>query len=115
MPHFVLDCSKSILSIHDGETITKKVHVAANSTGLFGEKNVQVRINTFDDYRKGNEKQDFIQVFASILEGRTPEQKLELSKAVIKELADMFPQVETIGIDILDLEKGTGFNKTKLS
>lgn len=114
MPHFVVDCSKSILSIHDGETITKEVHMAANSTGLFSENNIQVRLNPFDDYRIGNKKQEFIQVFASILEGRTPEQKLGLSKTVVKKLAEMFPEVLTIGIDIRDMEKGTGFNKNKL-
>ena len=114
MPHFVIDCSKSILSTHSGEAITEQVHIAANATGLFGEKNVQVRINPFDDYRVGNIEQDFIQVFASILEGRTPEQKLDLSKAVIRKLAEMFPQVATIGIDINDLEKGTGFNRNML-
>ena len=114
MPHFVVDCSKSILSSHDGEAITKEVHKAANSTGLFSESNVQVRVNTFDDFRVGNVKQEFIQVFASILEGRTPEQKLNLSKAVIKALVEMFPKVSTIGIDINDLEKGTGFNRNMM-
>jgi len=114
MPHFVIDCSNSVLSLHDGETITKQVHIAANSTGLFSEANVQVRVVPFNDYRKGNEKQDFIHVFASILEGRTPEQKLELSKAVIKELAGMFPDVPHVGIDIQDIQKGTGFSKASL-
>lgn len=114
MPHFVVDCSKSVTALHDGQTIAKQVHLAANSTGLFSEANIQVRINCFDDYSVGNNKQDFIQVFAHILEGRTAEQKLDLSKAVIKQLAEMFPKVATIGIDIKDLEKGTGFSKNKL-
>jgi len=114
MPHFVVDCSKSILSTHDGETISKQVHMAANSTGLFGEKNIQVRVNVVEHYRIGNIEEDSIHVFASILEGRTIEQKLDLSKTVIEKLAELFPQVSNIGIDIKNLEKGTGFNKSRL-
>lgn len=114
MPHFVVDCSKNILSTHDGETICKQVHLAANASGLFSEKNIQVRVNTFEHYRVGNIEQESIHVFASILEGRTPEQKLSLSKIVIEKLAEIFPQVATIGIDIKNLEKGSGFNKNKL-
>lgn len=114
MPHFVVDCSKSLAAIQDGQSIAKQVHSAANSTGLFSEANIQVRINFYDDYSVGNIKEDFIHVFAHILEGRTAEQKLALSKTVIKQLAEIFPQVATIGIDIKDLEKGTGFSKNKL-
>lgn len=114
MPHFVVDCSKSLAAIQDGQSIAKQVHTAANSTELFSETNIQVRINFYDDYSVGNVKEDFIHVFAHILEGRTAEQKLELSKAVVKQLAEMLPQVPTIGIDIKDLEKGTGFSKNKL-
>ena len=114
MPHFVVDCSKSVLSSHDGATVTKEVHLAAVSTGLFGEANVQVRINSFDDYLKVNEKQDFIQVVANILEGRTAEQKIALSETVVTKLVEMFPNVPVVGMDILNVEKGTGFNKNKL-
>jgi len=53
-------------------------------------------------------------VFASILEGRTKEQKLDLSKSVITALAGLFPDVENIGMDIADLEKGVGFSKKRL-
>ncbi len=114
MPHFVIDCSESILASQDGEAMIEQVHVAASSTELFSDKNIQVRVNAFQHHRIGNQKEDFIQVFAHILEGRTSEQKLNLSKAVITQLAEMFPDLATIGIDIIDLEKGTGLNRTML-
>ncbi len=112
MPHFVVDCSENVLLSQDGDTITERVHIAASSTELFSESNIQVRVNAFQHHRIGNKKEDFIQVFAHILEGRTTEQKVRLSKSVIATLSEMFPDVATIGIDIIDLEKGTGFNKT---
>ena len=108
MPHFVVDCSASLLTTHDADEITEKLHAAANSTGLFAQKNVQVRLNTFDHVRVGNVQKEFIHVFASILEGRTIEQKKALTTAVITTLTEMFPDVDVIGADIRDIEKGTG-------
>ena len=115
MPHFVIDCSESLLSTHDAVTINEQVHKSASSTGLFGDgANIQVRLNPFKDSFMAGKKVETMHVFASILEGRTKEQKLDLSKTVIKTLAGMFPDVENIGMDVIDLEKGVGFNKKKL-
>lgn len=114
MPHFVIDCSESLLDTHNAVAINEKVHAAANATGLFGEAAIQVRLNPFKDSFMGGQKVETMHVFASILEGRTKEQKLDLSKAVITTLAELFPAVENIGMDVCDLEKGVGFSKKKL-
>lgn len=114
MPHFIIECSDQVLSVQSGTSITEQVHRAACSTGLFNEDAIQVRVSPFSHYRVGNKSVDFVHVFANILEGRSAEQKLSLSRAVVKELAEMFPDIESISIDIIDLEKGTGFNKTML-
>ncbi|MBX2849027.1 MAG: hypothetical protein KTR16_11950 [Acidiferrobacterales bacterium] len=114
MPHFVVDCSKSALEAQDPEFIVEEIHTAANSTGLFSPDNVQVRINAFDTHIIGGQKKDFIHVFASILEGRDAEKKKNLSMALGAKLAELFPDFKVIGVDIKDLEKGTGFNRGML-
>jgi len=114
MPHFVIDCSERILSSHDEVAICEQVHQVAFSTGLFSEANIQVRVVPFKYNLVGNEQKDFVHVFASILQGRTSEQKSDLCQAVVKKLVEMFPQVTTVGMDVLDLERGTGFNKGML-
>ncbi len=108
MPHFVVDCSASIVSNQNSEDILHKVHAAANSTGLFSEKNIQVRLNTFEHVHVGGVQKEFVHVFASILEGRTVQQKLELTTALVKTLTEIFPAVTVIGADVRDIEKGTG-------
>jgi len=35
MPHFVVDCSESLLAVHDGDTICQNVHAAANASDLY--------------------------------------------------------------------------------
>lgn len=114
MPHFVIDCSKSILSIHDEQTINEQIHLIANSSGLFDEADIKVRVNPFGHYLVGNKKADFIHVFANIMEGRTNQQKATLSKHIVSKLNKMFPNVANIAMNVSDFEKATYSNKNML-
>jgi len=112
MPHFVIDCSEQIIKLKTPENIMQKVYDTAKSTGLFTPEDIKVRINPFQYYNTGNTKDDFIHVFADIMQGRNTEQKANLSKQIVTELKTMFPQVPIISINIRDFEKATYCNKT---
>ena len=114
MPHFVVDCSESILSTQNEQVINEQVHLAANSTMLFEESDIKVRINPFKTYIVGNKKKDFIHVFASIMSGRTTQQKADLSKVVVAKLCEMFPDVESIAMNISEFDKATYYNRAML-
>jgi len=114
MPHFVLDCSESVLEIHPEEQIIQQVHNVANSTQLFNEGDINVRVNIYKQYLVGNKKEDFIRVFANIMEGRSVEQKADLSKKVVQRLASMFPNVPNIAISVSEFEKATYCNRNML-
>lgn len=112
MPHFVLDCSENIIQLKSPEEILQKVYNTAEASDLFAKGDIKVRINPFKYYTIGNTQDDFIHVFANIMEGRSIEQKKQLSDSIIKELKIMFPQVPIISINIRDFEKATYCNKT---
>ncbi len=114
MPHFVIDCASSILDVHDEVTINKAIHKIANSTGLFIESEIKIRVNPYNHYLVGNEENEFIHVFTYIMQGRTTEQKAALSRAVVTKLNEMFPKVTNIAMNINDFEKATYCNKTQL-
>jgi 5-carboxymethyl-2-hydroxymuconate isomerase len=112
MPHFVIDCSESITKIQRSNDILKAVHKEACSSGLFDEADIKVRLNPFDkDYLVGGKQEDFIHVFANVMEGRTTEQKANLSKQIVTKLKLMFPNIPFIAINIRDFEKATYCNK----
>ncbi|MCZ2722274.1 5-carboxymethyl-2-hydroxymuconate Delta-isomerase [Marinomonas sp. 15G1-11] len=114
MPHFVIDCSERILLTHCEEKINQEIHKVAHLTGLFDEKDIKVRVNPFKHYSVANRKEDFIHVFANVMEGRTTTQKAELSKAVVAKLNDLFPSVENIAMNVRGFEKATYCNKSML-
>ena len=112
MPHFVLDCSNTVIKSQSPESIMQLVYKTAESTGLFDSQDIKVRINPFEHYMVGNAKDDFIHIFANIMEGRNTEQKANLSQRIISELKAMFPEVPIISINIRDFEKATYCNRT---
>lgn len=112
MPHFVIDCSENVVKQNSPSEIIQVVYNTAESTGLFKKGDVKVRINPFKHYTSGNTKNDFIHIFANIMEGRTKKQKRNLSNKIISELKIMFPAISVISINVSDFEKATYCNKS---
>lgn len=48
------------------------------------------------------------------MEGRTDEQKLNLSKTIVKDLTSIFPLVPNIGSNVIEFERASYFNKNML-
>ena len=114
MPHFIIDCSQSILTHYDEDTINEQIHHTANASDLFAEHEIKVRVNPYNRYLVGNKQHEFIHVFGYIMEGRTTEQKAELSKAIVTKLTQMFPHIDNIAMNVSDFEKATYCNKSQL-
>ena len=112
MPHFVIDCSQHILELKDPDEIILEVHSAANNTGLFEETDIKVRLNPFKEhYLVGGKRENFIHVFANVMQGRNTKQKANLSKQIVVVLKKMFPEIPFIAVNIRDFEKATYCNK----
>ena len=112
MPHFILDCSENILELQEPKKVLEEVFESAFSTGLFGRYDIKVRMNPFKHSLVQGSDADFIHVFANIMEGRTNEQKSNLSRGIISELKKIFPEVQIISINVRDFEKATYCNKS---
>jgi len=110
MPHFVIDCSENIIKIKNPNEIMQVVHDTAEATRLFDKGDIKVRLNPFQYYNNGNSKDDFIHIFANMMEGRNTAQKAELSKKIVSSLILIFPNVPIISINIRDFEKSTYCN-----
>ena len=111
MPHFVIHCSENILTLKSEEEILRTVHDTADTTGLFKKGDIKVRIQSFGSFTVGNTKSDFIHVFGNIMEGRTTEQKADLSKKIISKLKSLFPDVPVVSMNVSEFEKATYCNR----
>ncbi|MGN6248708.1 MAG: 5-carboxymethyl-2-hydroxymuconate Delta-isomerase [Ginsengibacter sp.] len=114
MPHFIIDCSEDIITSIPPEEIMQAIYEVAESTKLFEENDIKVRINSYKHFKLGGEKNNFIHIFGYIMEGRTKEQRADLSKKIISRLNEMFPHISILSMNISEFEKATYCNKAML-
>ncbi|TWF41764.1 5-carboxymethyl-2-hydroxymuconate isomerase [Chitinophaga polysaccharea] len=115
MPHFVIECSNNVLEQQSPELIMDTVHQAAESTGLFAENDIKVRLNAFAHYKLGHGKDSFLHIYASIMGGRTTEQKSHLSTVIIQQLAPLLPEVSFLSINVDDFDPETYCNRALIN
>lgn len=111
MPHFIIDCSENIIQQKSPDEIMQPIYDAAEATGLFAVNDIKVRLRPFQYFKLGEDKKDFIHIFGNIMEGRSTEQKANLSKKIIERLNEMFPDISILSINIIEFEKATYKNK----
>ena len=115
MPHFIIDCSESILSLANPDELMRSVYAAAEATGLFassGVGGIKVRLRPYKYFTNVDAHEHFVHFFANIMEGRTQEQKKALSEKVVRALKELLPAVEIISMNIRNFEKATYCNAT---
>ncbi len=111
MPHFTIDCSPNVIVGKRVDEILSEIHDTADATGLFKPSDIKVRLRPFEYYNVGNQRTDFIHIFAHIMEGRTTEQKADLSHRIVTKLKELFPNVPVISMNVYEFEKATYCNK----
>ena len=111
MPHFIIDCSENIIQQNSPDEIMQAVYDVAEATGLFAVNDIKVRLRPYQYFKLGTGKKDFIHIFGNIMEGRSAEQKANLSKKIIERLNEMFPDISILSINISEFEKATYCNK----
>ncbi len=114
MPHFVIDCSEQVLSLQPAERIMREVHDAAEATGFFARADIKVRIHPYRLYTVAGAGGDFIHVFAAIMQGRSEQQKRDLSRRVIGALTALLPEVPVISMNVDDFDRATYCNRAMI-
>lgn len=111
MPHFIIDCSENIIRQKSPDEIMRAVYDVAEATGLFKVGDIKVRLRPYEYFQLGTGQTDFIHIFGNIMEGRTIEQKTNLSRKVVERLNEMFPDISALSINIWEFEKASYINK----
>ncbi len=87
------------------------VYEVAEATGLFAANDIKVRLRPYQYFRLGEGKKDFIHIFGNMMEGRSTEQKANLSRKIMERLNEMFPDISILSMNIREFEKATYSNK----
>lgn len=104
MPHIVIECPETS---RDPKSLVKNIFEAAASTGLFNAPDIKTRLYHPPYYQLGASPTGYIHITASILEGRTEEQKKALSAALFAAARPYGLEKWHITVDIRDMQKAT--------
>jgi 5-carboxymethyl-2-hydroxymuconate isomerase len=115
MPHFVIECSENVLTKKSPEEIMQAVYEVAEATGLFAKGDIKVRISPYNYYKLGEGKNDFLHVFGNIMEGRSKEQKADLSTKIIERLNQLLPEISILSMNVRGFERDTYSNKSLIN
>jgi len=118
MPHFVVDCSESVLTLVDPGVLMRTVYTTAEASGLFagtGVGGIKVRLRPYRHFVNVDGREHFVHVFANIMEGRTVEQRRALSHAIVRAVRELLPAVDIVAMNVREFEKATYCNAPMLA
>ncbi|OCA77662.1 5-carboxymethyl-2-hydroxymuconate isomerase [Chryseobacterium contaminans] len=115
MPHFIIECSQDILQHRTPDEIMDAVYNVAESTGLFAVNDIKVRLQPYPYYRLGEGKESFLHVFGYIMQGRSTEQKADLSRQINIRLIALLPDISFLSVNISEFEAATYSNKALIN
>ncbi|WP_299875956.1 5-carboxymethyl-2-hydroxymuconate Delta-isomerase [uncultured Cocleimonas sp.] len=105
MPHCIIEHSEDVLSSVNQQQLIDTVLTGAKKSALFELDHIKLRTQSYEYYQKGDVKQaGFIHVTLRILEGRTEEQRQELSEKVLSEFDGLSLKRVTITVEIVEME-----------
>lgn len=104
MPHLILEHSRDIAPGDAVRDALVRIHEAATASGIMQAIDTKVRAVPIDIYLVAGRPAPFAHLSARLLEGRPPETKLMLSKALLAALEASFPQVERLSVEVQDMD-----------
>ena len=107
MPHCIIDYSADVADTVDIGQLMEAVHLGAMDSGLFPEYDIKTRATAFEQHRTGQTRDSFVHVAVHLLDGRSDEQKIALSEAVLARIEPMLPGVVSVGVETCDIHRAS--------
>ena len=104
MPHILIERSTEGHAHFDAAALMRALHDAAAGTGVVQAADLKIRATAYAEYLVAGRRDGFCHVSLYLLEGRTPEQKVQLSEALRAAMVALLPQTKSLSVDIRDMD-----------
>ncbi len=107
MPHLVMEYSNSVEERVNIQRLLEDLHHVAIQSGVFDAPSLKSRAHRYHDWLIGElaDSVDFIHVTFELLDGRSAEQKRELSRMLMQVLQEQASHVHSLTINIRDMDR----------
>ena len=107
MPHVIIEHSSEVAEQIALNELIAAVHEAAFSSGLFPEYDIKTRAIAYQYHQTGQTHDAFVHVAVHLLDGRSDEQKSDLSERILARIEPLLPAVASVGVEILDMHRAS--------
>ncbi|MGH2341697.1 5-carboxymethyl-2-hydroxymuconate Delta-isomerase [Segnochrobactraceae bacterium EtOH-i3] len=104
MPHLLIDYARPLEQTLSIREVMDVAFEAAARSGVMQPADIKVRATPFDHYRLEGGITTFLHVTVQLLAGRTAEQKEHVALLMRADLAEAFPDIHSISVDIRDMD-----------
>jgi len=105
MPHFVIEYSRNIESDYDVNEIIDTAFQAGVDCGFMNPDSIQVRAIGYDNFQLKDGLTSFLHLTVALFAGRTLEQKQSFTTLACERLAERFPKIGSISVDMRDMDQ----------
>lgn len=103
MPHCIIEYASPLKAQVSPQHLLTAVHETVCQSSLFDAVNVRSRIQSFDDFILGAEKNHFIHVRVKLLQGRSDAEKSQLNQQITDAIAALSLTDVSVSCECLDI------------
>ncbi len=107
MPHFIIEYGEALNGKKDKHGAMQIAFQCGEACGFIDPTDIKVRMRPYTDFFTGDGRTSFIHITVRLLSGRTTAQKENLSVALRDAFDARFPKVQSISIEICDMDRGS--------
>lgn len=107
MPHFIIEHGRALQGDKDTDDAMQLAFNCGKDCGFIGPADIKVRLRPYTDFFAGDGRRSFIHITVRLLSGRTVAQKESLAIALRDAFDARFPDVQSISIEICDMDRGS--------
>ena len=107
MPHVIIEHSEDVAGQIAIDDLVGAVHDATLNSGLFPEYDIKTRAKAYRYHRTGQTRDSFVHVAVHLLDGRSDEQKCNLSDAILGRIEPLLAEVTSVGVEIVDIHRAS--------
>ena len=103
MPHIIIECTDDLETTCGSAELIEAVFNSVEQSGLFDVANIKLRVIPLKVYKTANQN-GFIHVQARVHQGRSKEQKQQLTAAIVAAITPFMTTTVIITAEVVDMD-----------
>ncbi len=105
MPHCIVEYSAELSRQIDITQVLHQLFDVLEQSAEFDSEAIKLRAQPFTDVFSGLADHSFMHIRLHILSGRSPQQKLALTSAMVEGLSAQLPMVKSLSAEVVDIQR----------